>query len=92
MANGSFQDLTIVAYDSGMRRVLVYNVYSKDTKIRVYIAWQIPGNTFADSQLVNSIDLSPAGNVLATGSDDWQARICLCLLICRIILDVLIVF
>lgn len=26
--------------------------------------------------LVISIDLSPAGNVLATGSGDWQARIC----------------
>ena len=25
---------------------------------------------------VISIDLSPAGNVLATGSGDWQARIC----------------
>jgi len=47
---------------------------------------------FADSQLVSSIDLSPAGNVLATGSDDRQARICTCLLICRMILDVLIVF
>jgi len=26
--------------------------------------------------LVISIDLSPAGNILATGSGDWQARIC----------------
>ena len=25
---------------------------------------------------VISTDLSPAGNVLATGSGDWQARIC----------------
>lgn len=25
---------------------------------------------------VISIDLSPAGSVLATGSGDWQARIC----------------
>lgn len=25
---------------------------------------------------VISIDLSPAGNILATGSGDWQARIC----------------
>jgi len=47
---------------------------------------------FADSRLVFSIDLSPAGNVLATGSDDQQARICTCLLICWMILDVLIVF
>ena len=47
---------------------------------------------FADSQLVGSIDLSPAGNVLATGSFDREARICKCLLICRMILDVLIVF
>jgi len=38
MVDGSFQDLTIVAYDSGMRRVLVYNVYSKDTIIGVCIA------------------------------------------------------
>jgi len=38
MANGSFQDLTIVAYDSGMRMVLVYNVYSKDIRIGVCIA------------------------------------------------------
>ena len=29
---------------------------------------------------VISIDLSPAGNVLATGSGDWQARICTCAL------------
>ena len=47
---------------------------------------------FADSQLVISIDLSPAGNVLATGSPDGEARICARLLICRMILDVLIVF
>jgi hypothetical protein len=26
---------------------------------------------------VISIDLSPAGNILATGSGDWQARICM---------------
>ena len=26
--------------------------------------------------LVISIDLSPAGSILATGSGDWQARIC----------------
>ena len=26
--------------------------------------------------LVISIDLSPAGNMLATGSGDWQGRIC----------------
>ena len=51
----------------------------------------LSANIFADSRLVESIDLSPAGNVLATGSDD-QARICTCLLICRMILDVLIVF
>jgi len=42
MANGSFQDPTIVAYDSGMRRVLVYNVYSKDMGIAVCIARQAP--------------------------------------------------
>jgi glucose repression regulatory protein TUP1 len=30
----------------------------------------------ADSLPVISIDLSPAGSVLATGSGDWQARIC----------------
>jgi len=47
---------------------------------------------FVDSRLVFSIDLSPAGNVLATGSFDGKARICMCLLICRMILDVLIVF
>jgi len=47
---------------------------------------------FADSRLVFSTDLSPAGNVLATGSFDREARICTCLLICRVILDVLIVF
>lgn len=29
------------------------------------------------SSLVISIDLSPAGNILATGSGDWQARICM---------------
>jgi len=38
MANGSFQDPVIVAYDSGMRRVLVYNVYSEDTRVGVCIA------------------------------------------------------
>jgi len=81
-----------VVCNSGMQKVLLYNVCSKDTKIRVYIAWQVPGNIFADSQLVISIDLSPAGSILATGSGDWQARICTYLLICRMILDVLIVF
>jgi len=49
-------------------------------------------NVFLTSQLVNFIDLSPAGNVLATGSFGQEARICTCLLICRMILDVLIVF
>ena len=29
--------------------------------------------------LVISIDLSPAGSILATGIGDWQARICTCL-------------
>ena len=48
--------------------------------------------SFADSPLVISIDLSPAGNILATGSVDQEVRICTCLLICRMILDVLIVF
>jgi len=38
MANGSFHDPRIVACDSGMRRVLMYNVYSKDTRIGVCIA------------------------------------------------------
>ena len=52
----------------------------------------LSANIFADSQLVNSIDLSPAGNVLATGSFDGKARICMCLIICWMILDVLIVF
>jgi len=52
----------------------------------------LSANIFADSRLVTSIDLSPAGNVLATGSVDQQARICMCLLICRMILDVLIMF
>jgi len=52
----------------------------------------LSANIFADSQLVNFIHLSPAGNVLATGGDDRKARICTCLLICRMILDVLIVF
>ena len=32
--------------------------------------------TDSSSVLVISIDLSPAGSVLATGSGDWQARIC----------------
>lgn len=35
---------------------------------------QLPNHT--SSYLVISIDLSPAGNTLATGSGDWQARIC----------------
>jgi len=52
----------------------------------------LSANIFADSRLVNSIDLSPAGNVLATGSLDRKARICMCPLICLMILDVLIVF
>ena len=47
---------------------------------------------FADPRLVFSTDLSPVGNVLATGSFDRKVRICTCLLICRMILDVLIVF
>lgn len=31
-----------------------------------------------NSAIVISVDLSPAGNILATGSGDWQARICMC--------------
>ena len=29
---------------------------------------------------VNSIDLSPMGGLLATGSEDGQARICVCVI------------
>lgn len=32
--------------------------------------------------IVISIDLSPAGSILATGSGDWQARICISPLSC----------
>jgi len=37
----------------------------------------LSANIFADSRLVTSIDLSPAGNVLATGSFGREARICM---------------
>jgi len=35
-----------------------------------------PSTDSSSVVVVISIDLSPAGSVLATGSGDWQARIC----------------
>jgi len=69
-------------------------MYTPRTPVLGYVLLdRLPSaNIFADSRLVRSIDLSPAGNVLATGSVDRKARICMCLLICQMILDVLIVF
>ena len=40
---------------------------------------------FFPPSVVISIDLSPAGNILATGSGDWQARICELSLRCGIV-------
>lgn len=48
---------------------------NRDTKIRVS-PWNSIPLPIIDRFLVISIDLSPAGNVLATGSGDWHARIC----------------
>lgn len=41
------------------------------------------GLGLADALIVISIDLSPSGGHLATGSGDWQARVCTSLLCCR---------
>ena len=34
-------------------------------------------NGIANVSLVISVNLSPAGSIFATGSGDWQARICM---------------
>lgn len=49
------------------------------------------GHSEADrsSVPVISIDLSPAGNVLATGSGDWQARICKTFVFSKFAVDLL---
>ncbi|KAF8155506.1 WD40-repeat-containing domain protein [Crassisporium funariophilum] len=41
---------------------------------------------------VISIDLSPAGNILATGSGDWQARICTSFLLLLLLLPLFLSF
>lgn len=77
--NGSFQAPKIGVCSSGMPKPLLRNACFKDTRIQVwshlltvpYLPCLMPFS------LVISIDLSPSGNTLATGSGDWQARICM---------------
>lgn len=57
--------------------MLPYNVCSRGTKTQVRILFmRFRYSSCLLSPVVISIDLSPAGNILATGSGDWQARIC----------------
>ena len=75
MGNGLFQGPRTVVFSSGTRTVQQCSVCCKGTRILVSDQnWFI--SVDLRRCLVISIDLSPAGNILATGSGDWQARIC----------------
>jgi hypothetical protein len=84
MVIGLYQDLKIVVSSFGIRKVRLYNVSCRDIKIQVefllslFLLSLFPLLNFF--LLVISVDLSPAGDILATGSGDWQARICMFLL------------
>lgn len=75
MGCGLFQGPRTVAYSSGTPTVQLCSVCSKDTRILVGNKNQIMSVDLRRCPVI-SIDLSPAGNILATGSGDWQARIC----------------
>ena len=89
--HGLYRDLKIVVSYFGIRKVRLCNVCCRDIKIRVsFNSSSFPISFFlfvfiyikaiANVSPVISIDLSPAGSILATGSGDWQARICMYLL------------
>jgi hypothetical protein len=78
MASGWFLGRKIAACSSGIREQRLCSVCCRDIRILVCLLLVfLPGPGDVDFGLVViSIDLSPAGNILATGSGDWQARIC----------------
>ena len=82
MVHGLYLDLKIVASNFGTQELPLCNVCCRDIKIRVSFLVSFPllccllRELIANISSVISIDLSPAGSILATGSGDWQARIC----------------
>ena len=80
MVHGLYRDLKIVVSNFGIRGLRLCNVCCRGIKIRVsfYFFFFFPFifKAIANVSSVISIDLSPAGSILATGSGDWQARIC----------------
>jgi hypothetical protein len=76
MVHGLYLDLKIVVSNFGTREVRLCNVCCRDIKIRVSFFLFFVLRGIANVSPVISIDLSPAGSILATGSGDWQARIC----------------
>ena len=82
MVHGLCQDLKIVVSNFGTQKLRLRNVCCRDIKIQVSFKFLLPFfflglNGIANVSLVISVNLSPAGSILATGSGDWQARICM---------------
>jgi hypothetical protein len=78
MVHGLYRDLRIVVFNFGIREVRLCNACCRAIKIQVSFSILFCFGemlTFFLLQVI-SIDLSPAGSILATGSGDWQARIC----------------
>ena len=83
MDNGSSQARKIEAFNSGIRDRPSCNVCCRGIKTLVRLFDLIiksvrnPDTDAIQCGAVISIDLSPTGSILATGSGDWQARICM---------------
>ena len=81
MVHGLYRVLKIVLSIFGTRELRLCNVCCWDIKIRVsfyFISFyfKLVFNGIDNVSPVIAIDLSLAGNILATGSGDFQARIC----------------
>lgn len=76
MGNGLSQGPKTEVCNSGMHTLQLYSVCFRDTRTLVSTERSDHYRMNLNFGAVISIDLSPAGNVLATGSGDWQARIC----------------
>ena len=76
MGSGLFRAQKTEAFSSGTLGRQLYNACCRDIRILVRVFHVVSRMTLI-CVIVISIDLSPAGSILATGSGDWQARICI---------------
>lgn len=76
MGSGLSRARRTVGCSSGTRRRRLRNVCYRATRTLVRPSSVLSRECALTRFSVISIDLSPAGSVLATGSGDWQARIC----------------